>query len=56
MLGELWGELPETEREQMLELPVEELFLPKYQELIEEYFKRLAEGEPAGGAYGGGAR
>jgi hypothetical protein len=39
----LWGELPQKAREQMLQqLPVEE-FLPKYEVLIEEYFKRLAE-------------
>lgn len=42
VLKRVWGELPEREREQMLELPVEE-FLPKYELLIESYFKRLAE-------------
>ena len=48
VLEELWGELPQTEREQMLELPVEELFLPKYEPLIEEYFRRLSEGQSPG--------
>jgi hypothetical protein len=44
LLKDLWGELPERERQQMLQLPVEE-FLPKYELLIEQYFKRLAEPE-----------
>jgi hypothetical protein len=42
IIKELWGELPEREREQMLESPPEE-FLPKYELLIEEYFRRLSE-------------
>lgn len=42
VMEELWGELPPRQREQMLQLPVEE-FLPKYELLIEEYFRRLAE-------------
>jgi len=42
LIKEVWGELPPGEREQMLELPIEE-FLPKYELLIEAYFKRLAE-------------
>lgn len=42
LLKNVWGELPEHQREQMLELPIEE-FLPKYELLIESYFKRLAE-------------
>jgi len=42
LLKRVWGELPAGQREQMLELPVEE-FLPKYELLIEAYFKRLAE-------------
>lgn len=41
-LKQLWGELPERQREQMLELPVEE-FLPEYELMIEQYFKRLTE-------------
>lgn len=42
LMKSLWGELPEREREQMLQLPVEE-FLPKYEVLIEQYFQRLSE-------------
>lgn len=42
VLRELWGRLPERARQQMLELPVEE-FLPQYEAMIEEYFRRLAE-------------
>jgi len=38
----LWGGLPERARQQMLQLPVEE-FPPKYEEQIEQYFRRLAE-------------
>ena len=44
MLKQLWGYLPEHQREQMLQLPVEE-FLPKYEGLIEEYFRQLSEGK-----------
>ncbi|MBU4399790.1 MAG: hypothetical protein KKE86_10700, partial [Planctomycetes bacterium] len=40
----LWGELPPHAREQMLQSPVEE-FPPKYELMIEEYFRRLAEGK-----------
>jgi hypothetical protein len=42
VIKEVWGELPETERQEMLQQSVEE-FLPKYADLIERYFKRLAE-------------
>jgi len=42
VIKKLWGELPQNEREQMLQLPIEE-FLPKYELLIEEYFRRLSE-------------
>ena len=38
----LWGELPPHVREQMLQSPVED-FPPKYELMIEEYFRRLAE-------------
>ena len=41
-IRQLWGELPEHARAQMLQSPVEE-FPPKYEVLIEEYFRRLAE-------------
>ncbi len=42
LIKAVWGELPETQRQQMLELIGEE-FLPKYELLIQQYFKRLAE-------------
>lgn len=45
MLKELWGHLPAKVREQMQSGAVER-FLPKYETLIEAYYKRLAE-EPA---------
>ena len=41
-MKELWGALPERARQQMQQLPVED-FPPKYERLIEEYFRRLAE-------------
>jgi hypothetical protein len=42
MMKRLWGGLPERARQQMLQVPVEE-FPPKYEEQIEQYFRRLAE-------------
>lgn len=42
LLKRLWGELPQRDREQMLQLPVEE-FLPEYESLIEDYFRGLSE-------------
>ncbi len=42
MLKEVWGHLPDRVRQQMRNARVEQL-LPKYQKLIEEYYKRLAE-------------
>lgn len=44
MLDEVWGHLPARVREQMQNATVEQ-FLPKYERLIEEYYKRLAESE-----------
>jgi hypothetical protein len=41
-MHEAWGNLPQRQREQMLQAPVDG-FLPKYELLIEEYFKRLSE-------------
>lgn len=38
----LWGHLPERDREMMLNASIEQ-FLPKYELLIEQYFRRLAE-------------
>ncbi|KKK95447.1 hypothetical protein LCGC14_2672730, partial [marine sediment metagenome] len=43
VMKKLWGELPQRDREQMLQSPPEE-FLPKYELLIEQYFRRLTEG------------
>lgn len=45
VLKQHWGELPEHAREQMLQGMGAEEFLPKYELLIEEYYKRLAEGD-----------
>lgn len=38
----LWGQLPEREREQMMQTFSDE-FLPKYQSEIEQYYQRLSE-------------
>ena len=48
MLRRVWGDLPERERNEMLQLQPPEEFLPKYEFLIEEYFRRLAEGQGGG--------
>ncbi len=48
LVKKIWGELPDTTRQQMLEPLVEE-FLPKYELLIEEYCRRLAEEPREGG-------
>ncbi len=42
----IWGHLPEKLRDEMQE-SMSEQFLPKYERLIEEYYKRLAEERPA---------
>jgi hypothetical protein len=42
LMKDLWGQLPERAREQMLQSPPEQ-FLPKYELLIEKYYKRLAD-------------
>lgn len=42
MAGEIWGHLPERLRGQMQSVEAVE-FLPKYRELIENYYRRLAE-------------
>jgi len=42
VIKQVWGELPEKERQEMLQTSVEE-FLPKYADMIERYFRRLAE-------------
>jgi hypothetical protein len=50
MLRRVWGDLPERERDEMLQLQPPEEFLPKYELLIEAYFRRLAEGKEAAGS------
>jgi hypothetical protein len=42
ILRRIWGHLPDKMREQM-QAQLSEQFLPKYEKLIEEYYKRLAE-------------
>lgn len=42
LVKKTWGELRARDREQMLQLPMEE-FLPKYRTMIEDYFRRLAQ-------------
>lgn len=42
LVKQVWGHLPEKVRGQMQNVSVEN-FLPKYEKLIEEYYKRLAE-------------
>jgi hypothetical protein len=39
----LWGNLPYRQRQQVSQVPGSEEFLPKYEPLLEEYFKRLTE-------------
>lgn len=42
-MKKVWGTLPPRERDKVLELKAED-FVPKYQSLIEEYYRRLATG------------
>jgi hypothetical protein len=44
-LRRIWGHLPEKEREEMIGA-LGEQFLPKYERLIEAFYKRLAERPP----------
>jgi hypothetical protein len=44
LVKRVWGHLPDKVRDQMQNVGVEN-FLPKYEKLIEEYYKRLAEEE-----------
>jgi hypothetical protein len=46
LLRRMWGHLPDKVRDQM-QASLSEQFLPKYERLIEEYYKRLAEERPA---------
>ena len=43
LMRDLWGQLPERARNEMLQSPKPEQFLPKYEILLENYYKRLAE-------------
>jgi hypothetical protein len=45
-LRRFWGHLPDKVREQM-QASMSEQYLPKYERLIEDYYKRLAEDTPA---------
>lgn len=45
LVKQVWGHLPEKIRGQMQNVGVED-FLPKYEKLIEDYYKRLAEEQP----------
>ena len=47
LLRRMWGHLPDKVRDQM-QASLSEQFLPKYERLIEEYYKRLAEERPGG--------
>ncbi|MDX1946412.1 MAG: hypothetical protein SFU86_13510 [Pirellulaceae bacterium] len=47
VLRRFWGHLPQKLRDQM-NAAGSERFLPKYERLIEEYYKRLAEDRPVG--------
>lgn len=42
LVKQVWGHLPEKVRDQMQNVGVEN-FLPKYEKLIEDYYRRLAE-------------
>jgi hypothetical protein len=42
LLKAVWGHLPERVRQEVQNASVEQ-FLPKYEKLIEDYYKRLAE-------------
>jgi len=44
VITRLWGELPQHEAEQMMQMLSEE-YLPKYRREIEAYFRRLSEAE-----------
>lgn len=42
LMKRVWGSLPERAREQVLQLPAE-TFMPQYETLIEDYFRRLSD-------------
>ena len=45
VIDQVWGELPEQARQQLLEQWSAEQFLPEYAPMIEDYFRRLSEVE-----------
>ena len=45
LVKQVWGHLPDRARQEMQNATVED-FLPKYQQLIEDYYRRLAEEPP----------
>ena len=45
LVKQVWGHLPDRARQQMQNATVED-FLPKYQQIIEDYYRRLAEEPP----------
>jgi hypothetical protein len=45
LIKDLWGELPPNVREQMMQNPTEQ-FVPQYESMIEEYYRRLSEENP----------
>jgi hypothetical protein len=47
ILRRFWGHLPDKDRAEMQQA-LSEQFLPKYERLIEKYYKRLAEERPGG--------
>jgi len=47
VIRRIWGHLPQKVRDEM-QAPLSEQFLPKYERVIEEYYKRLAEERPGG--------
>jgi hypothetical protein len=47
LVKEHWGELPPQVREQILQAPAEE-FVPKYEQLIEDYYRQLSTDKKTG--------
>ena len=45
LVKQVWGHLPDRARQEMQNATVED-FLPKYQQAIEDYYRRLAEEPP----------
>ena len=45
LLRRIWGQLPDQVRQQ-ISTPLQEQFLPQYDEVIQQYFKRLANESP----------